>query len=63
MNEEALYKIQDKMKEFYTKSGGRIPNAIILPPQFVLENKSVFSEVTGLKIIYGAVDDPIVCMI
>lgn len=53
-------KIQESMKQFHAKHGGRLPNAIIIPAEISINGIDLkkLIELFCLNPIYGAVKEP-----
>lgn len=62
MTEEKLLELQKKLELFHKGTGGRLPNVIILPAHEIV-NEPLLSEVSGCRVIYGAVQEPTVALV
>lgn len=56
--------IQEKMRKFHQGSGfRRLPNCLILPAEFQVYNVDKISEMFGVRVVWGSVPEPLVCMV
>ena len=68
MNEELekkldFNKIQEQMSIFHKSHGFRLPNILILPAELAAYQTEKISEIFGMKVIYGIVNEPTVGLV
>ena len=56
-------RIQEQMNIFHKSHGFRLPNILILPAELAAYQTEKVSEIFGMKVIYGIVNEPTVGMI